>query len=81
MKTTVEISDDLAREIKALAAADRTTVRALIEQGLRLLLAGRRKQRRFKLRDASVEGRGLQPGISEGDWDRIQDLIYRGRGT
>ena len=35
MKTTVEISDSLAEEAKRVAARERTTLRALIEAGLR----------------------------------------------
>jgi hypothetical protein len=36
MKTTVEISDGLLDEARRLAAREATTVRALIEAGLRL---------------------------------------------
>jgi hypothetical protein len=81
MKTTVEISDDLLGKAKKVAAAERTTLRALIEEGLRVILAARRKRDRFTLRDAAVSGKGPQPGVSEGNWEEIRDLIYRGRGS
>ena len=81
MKTTVEISDDLLGKAKKVAADEHTTLRSLIEEGLRVILASRRKRDRFVLRDASVPGEGTQPGVSEGDWDEIRDRIYRGRGS
>lgn len=80
MKTTVEIPDALAEEAKALARRERTTLRALIEAGLRHVLRERGRPGRFELRDASFGGRGLQPGLREGDWERIREAAYEGRG-
>ena len=40
MKTTIELSDDLFFEAKRLALSRRTTLRALVESGLRRELAG-----------------------------------------
>jgi len=80
MKTTVEISDPLLAEAKRAARLEGTTVRALIEQGLRMALEGRRKKGRFRLRDASVPGNGLQPPVRGASWDRIRELAYEGRG-
>ncbi len=80
MKTTVEIADPLLEEAKAVAAREGTTLRAILEEALREALRSRRRRKRFKLRDASVEGRGLVDGISEGSWEQIRDLSYRGRG-
>jgi hypothetical protein len=62
MKTTVEISDALLFEAKKVAAREGTTVRTLIEQGLRQALAGRAKRGHFKLRKATFKGRGLGAG-------------------
>jgi hypothetical protein len=82
MKTTVDIADDLLEEAKAVAIAERTTLRALVEEGLRRVLSGRKKPAdRFVLRDAGVKGRGPARGIHEGDWEEIRDRIYRGRGA
>jgi methylthioribose-1-phosphate isomerase len=38
LKTTIEISDALLEEARRVAARDRTTVRSLIEEGLRIVL-------------------------------------------
>ncbi len=81
MKTTVEIVDSLLNQVRRQAAAEETTVRSLVEEGLREVLRNRRALRRFRLRDASFEGRGLRPEIEEGGWDVIRDLSYKGRGS
>ena len=80
-KTTVELPDSLLREAKRAALRERTTVRALIERGLRGVLASRRPAQAFVLRDASVDGDGLTAGRSLGDWNAIRDLIYQERGA
>ena len=80
MKTTVEISDALAEEAKALAARQKTTVRALIEAGLRHVLRERRRRAHFRLRDASFRGNGLQAEFRHEDWQRIREAAFEGRG-
>jgi hypothetical protein len=80
MKTTVEIPEALAREAREAAAQDRTTLRALVEAGLRLVLRERRRRARFRLRDASFRGRGLQPAFRGADWERIREAAYEERG-
>ena len=80
MKTTVEISDALADEARAVARREKTTLRALIETGLRQVLRDRRRRARFELRDASFRGRGLRPEFRDGDWQRIREAAYEGRG-
>jgi hypothetical protein len=80
MKTTVDISDALAEEAKATAAREKTTLRALVEAGLRQVLRERRRKARFRLRDASFRGRGLQPAFRDVDWQRIREAAYEGRG-
>jgi hypothetical protein len=81
MKTTVEVSDALLEEAKRVAARESTTLRALVEAGLRLVLQQRRDSRRtFELRDARVAGRGLRPEFERAGWDRIRDAAYEGRG-
>ena len=81
MKTTVELPEALLREAKRVALRERTTVRALIERGLRTVLGGRRPAERFVLRRASFRGDGLTAGTSLRDWDAIRDLAYSERGA
>ncbi|HEY1362792.1 MAG TPA: hypothetical protein VGF60_11165 [Xanthobacteraceae bacterium] len=81
MKTTLEIADPLLHEARKVAARERTTLRALVEQGLRQVLAERnRKKKRFQLREVSFKGRGLRPELADAGWDRLRDISYEGRG-
>jgi hypothetical protein len=81
MKTTVEIPDALLREAKRVALQEKTTVRALIERGLRSVISGRRSKDRFVLRAAGFRGDGLVAGRSLSDWETIRDLSYSERGA
>jgi hypothetical protein len=81
MKTTVDISDRLLNAAKKLASKQGTTVRALIEEGLRRVLSERAQPGGFKLRRATYKGKGLQPEVQEGSWQSIRDLIYEGHGA
>ncbi len=81
MKTTVELSDDLAATAKSYAAREGLTLRSLIERGLRLAISADREREHFRLRDRSVTGRGLQAPYRDAEWPRIRDSIYEGRGS
>ena len=43
MRTTIRLPDDLIRDVKRLAVSDGSTFTALVEEGLRNVLAQRRK--------------------------------------
>jgi hypothetical protein len=81
MKTTVEISDPLLERARQTARREKTTVRQLIEEGLRRVLAERRQRGPFRLRKPSFRGDGLQPDLATAGWDRIRDHAYEGRGA
>jgi non-ribosomal peptide synthetase component F len=77
MKTTIEISDPLLRAARTVAAEQGQTLRQVVEAGLRQVVAARqRKQKTFRLRDTSVNGRGLRKGLSYDDWGKILDRAY-----
>jgi hypothetical protein len=81
MKTTLDITDSLLSEARKVARREGTTLRALVEQGLRRVLGEKKKPRpAFRLRDASVGGKGLRPELRGAGWDKIRDMIYEGRG-
>ena len=73
MKTTVEISDGLAEEVRAYMAQEGVTFRSVVERGLREVLHAGREPQPFTLRDASVGGRGLQAAFRNAGWERIRD--------
>jgi Arc/MetJ family transcription regulator len=81
MKTTIEISDALLAAARRVAARQRTTLRRLVEDGLRHVLHERRARGHFRLRKASFKGKGLRAPLTEGDWDRIRELAYENRGA
>jgi D-alanine-D-alanine ligase-like ATP-grasp enzyme len=76
MKTTVNLPDELLREAQELARRERTTLRELIETGLRTMVRQRSTGSSFELVDASVEGRGLRPAFRDASWQQIRDTIY-----
>lgn len=80
MKTTVEISDTLLQRARELLAEEKTTLRALIEEGLRLVVERHSQRRPFKLRKASFRGRGLRPELQRADWSAVRALAYEGHG-
>jgi len=82
MKTTINISDSLFNEARKVAGREKTTLKALVEEGLRKALAERhrRRSKEFKLRQASFRGQGLQPHLAGVTWDQILDVSYEGRG-
>ena len=80
MKTTVQIPDSLFEEARKLAHRERTTLKALIQDGLRRVIAERKRRGRFKLRKATFKGTGLQPHLAGASWEKIRELSYEGRG-
>lgn len=80
MKTTVEVTDELLDRAKEAAQRDGTTLRSLVEEGLRLVVEKRRRPSSFALRDASVDGEGLAPEFRDGSWEGLREATYQGRG-
>jgi hypothetical protein len=76
MKTTVELPDDLLREAQQIARAEGTTLKSVLEEGLRAVIARHRSSQQFTLRDASVDGRGINPDLADAGWARIREISY-----
>ena len=81
MKTTINIPDTLFQEARKIAQRENTTLRALIEQGLRRTLAERKQRGAFRLRRVTYKGNGLQPALAGASWGQIHELSYEGRGA
>ncbi|MFN0074061.1 MAG: type II toxin-antitoxin system VapB family antitoxin [Chloroflexota bacterium] len=81
MKTTVDIADTLFAEARRVAHEDGTTLRSLIEEGLRHVIAERGNRTRYIMPDRSVGGDGLTPEFRDAGWDRIRDAIYESHGA
>ncbi len=81
MKTTVDIPESLLTQLKRRAAREGTTLRSLINAALRQFLKDSAKAPgTFKLEDRSAGVGGLAPGVREGDWQQVREIIYEGRG-
>jgi hypothetical protein len=81
MKTTINLPDDLFIEVKKLAAERRTTIRSLVERGLRRELgesAGGPPARRTAIRWVTVKG-GLAPGLDVADRAGMMDWLHNDR--
>ena len=80
MKTTIQLPDSLLKEARSLANKEQTTLKSLMEEGLRRIIAEHRRHGEFKLRKATFRGKGLQPHLEGATWERIRDTSYEGRG-
>ena len=79
MKTTIEIADAIGEQARRVAEREGTTLRALVEEGLRKVLRETARRRTFTLRDASYKGKGLNPELTGAGWERVRELAYEGR--
>lgn len=78
MKTTVNLPDELLRQAQELARRERTTLKELIETGLRSVLEQRTgSEPGFVLEDVSVDGTGLRPEFRGAGWEQLRDAIYQ----
>lgn len=82
MKTTIDLPDDLFVAVKRRAAEDRSTVRAIVERGLRAQLrtpaARTRGRGRPAIKWVTVDG-GLPPGLDLRDRAAMHDRLRADR--
>ena len=79
MKTTVEIHDVLLDRAKRHAKETGQPLRAVIEDGLRQLLAKPLPKTKYKMKDLSYgDPNGTNP-LAQYSWEEIRDIIYEGR--
>lgn len=81
LKTTLEIQDPLLAQVREIAARDGETLRSLVEQGLRKVVAERNaKTKPFKMRNMSVGTPGTASKYEKLSWEDKRALMYEGRG-
>jgi hypothetical protein len=79
MKTTIEIADPLLKEARALARREGTTLKALVEEGLKAILGRRSGPWPPEPRDGRFGGSGLTPEFeAKGGWDKLREAAYPG---
>jgi hypothetical protein len=74
VKTTIDIADGLFQQLKERAQREGTTMRALIERGLRAVLA-ESLERGPEFRPVTGTLEPL-PGVDPYDWEAIREDIY-----
>lgn len=79
MKTTIDLQDELLERSKRAARREGITLRALIEEGLRLALKARQRKQLPVFRMRTFKGDGLTSEFRDAGWEKIRDEIYRGR--
>ena len=79
MKTTVEISDAVLERARRHARRTGRSLRALIEEGLQLVLRAEEERPSYRLPDRSVgNSRGPNP-LENFSWQELRQEIYGGR--
>lgn len=80
MKITIDIADAILKEARAVAAKKHLTLRSLVEQGLRDIIAGSDSGEKFILRKASFKGNGPRDEFRGENWNKIREAAYEGHG-
>ena len=80
MKTTLELPDELFVAAKRRAAEERTTLKTIVERGLRAQLGAPAPRRAAKrpVKWVTVDG-GLPPGLTLDDRQAMHDWLRRTR--
>jgi hypothetical protein len=73
MKTTIGIDDDVLQQAKRLAQCEKTTLKVLTEEGLRLVLERRQRQEMAEIILVVFHGNGIRPGLPKDFVDNIRD--------
>jgi hypothetical protein len=74
MRTTLDINDELMRQVKRRAADDGTSLRAVIEGALRAHFGRPKRGRGYRLRWRTEKGRA-RPGVRVEDRGALFDLM------
>lgn len=81
MRTSFDIPDALLRRAKAKAARQKTTVRAIVIEGMRRVLEDDAASRtRYVAADESFGSGGVREGVDLGNWEQVRALAYEGHG-
>ena len=77
MKTTIDIADEVLERAKILAREEKTTLKVLTEEGLRLVINSRQRRSPIAIQPVVFHGKGVQPGIPDNFIDNIRDWAYQ----
>ena len=81
VKTTIDIHDELLVRAKRHARQNGRPLRAVVEEGIRLVLSTTRARPRYRLPDRSVGVTGAPDPLEAYSWQDLREMIYSDRGT
>jgi hypothetical protein len=81
MKTTIELPEELVKQVRRVARQEGASLRALVEEGLHRILEARQNVGRRELDFPSYGGGGLTDEFHVAPWNRIRDEVYRDHGA
>lgn len=76
MKTTIDIHDELLRQARQHARATGRSLRAVIEEGIRLVLSAPKPQETYNLPDLSVGDPDAADPLAGVSWEELREMIY-----
>ena len=76
MKTTLDIHDELLARAKRHAHETHRPLRAVVEEGLRLVLSKESRPDRYVLPDRSYGADEIQDPLASYTWSELRDIIY-----
>ena len=76
MKTTLDLHDELLARAKRYAKKTGRPLRAVVEDGLREVLAASPSQHRYRLPDLSTGHAGAEDPLEVYSWQDLRGLIY-----
>ena len=76
MKTTLDIHDELLTRAKRHAQETHRPLRAVVEEGLRLVLSKDTHPERYILPDRSYGGSEIYDPLASYTWHELRDIIY-----
>ena len=76
MKTTIDIHDELLARAKRHARNTGRPLRAVVEDGLRQVLAAPASRNRYQLPDLSTGHAGAEDPLEAYSWQDLRGLVY-----
>lgn len=80
MKATIDIADSIFLRAKALARREKSTLRALTEEGLDLVLQKREHPPAFRVQPVVFGGEGLSDEFNGASWEQFRSAAYGEQG-
>ena len=81
MKTTLDIHDELLTRAKRHAKETGRPLRAVVEDGLRCVLASARSRDGYRLTDMRVGDPEATDPLERYSWPELREMIYGDPGT